>query len=135
MASNGGISLQGSGLPSESPRGVTRTSRTDVAVETGGAPPWSLREFDAPGGRPEVTSSGGTSGWELRRAVGRWLRIRADHIEESVGIANQGLDKDAQRRLLIQLAADAEHSWLLVRLLDGHEPMEFNEWRENTSVR
>lgn len=82
-------------------------------------------------------SSGGTSGWELRRAVGRWLRIRAEHIEESVGIAGSAppLDSDEQRRLLLQLAADAEHSWLLVRLLDGHEPMEFNEWRENTSVR
>lgn len=74
-------------------------------------------------------------GWELRRAVGRWLRIRADHIEDSVGIANCGLDKETQERVLRQLAADAEHSWLLVRLLDGHEPMEFNEWRENQSVR
>lgn len=68
--------------------------------------------------------------WELRNVVGRWLRIRAEHVHESVGIAGHmgQLDKDFQRRLLLQLAADAEHSWLLARLFRGDEPLSFEDW-------
>lgn len=68
--------------------------------------------------------------WDLRNVVGRWLRIRADHVHESVGIAGHmgKLDKGFQNSLLLQLAADAEHSDLLVRLFKGEEPLPFEEW-------
>lgn len=69
--------------------------------------------------------------YELRNIVGRWLRIRADHVHDSIGIAGSapGLDWDQQQRLLLQLAADAEHSDLLARLFRGEEPLSFDEWR------
>lgn len=75
--------------------------------------------------------------WEVRKIVGRWLRIRAEHVHESNGIAGHmgKLDKGFQHSLLLQLAADAEHSELLVRLLRGDEPMSFEEWLEERDYR
>ena len=69
--------------------------------------------------------------YELRNIVGKWLRIRAEHVEQSVGIAGSAwgmLDKVQQQTVLQQLAADAEHSDLLVRLFRGDPPMTFIEW-------
>lgn len=71
--------------------------------------------------------------YALRSLVGKWLRLRAQHIEDSVGISLWDKDgqmpKDEQRRVLQQLANDAEHSDLLVRLFKGEEPLFFEEWK------
>lgn len=65
-----------------------------------------------------------------RMIVGRWLRIRADHCAESYGVGEHVLPKDKQHPLLTQLAADAEHSDLLLRLLNGEEPLPFDAWKK-----
>ena len=82
--------------------------------------------------RPSVPDA-----YALRNLVGRWFRIRAEHVHESVGIAGHmgKLDKGFQHSLLLQLAADAEHSDLLVRLLQGEEPLEFEQWLEERNYR
>ncbi len=66
--------------------------------------------------------------YEVRRIVGQWLRIRGTHAEESIGLSDWFVPKDKQAQLFQQLSADADHSDLLVRLLNGEEPMPFDEW-------
>lgn len=66
--------------------------------------------------------------WELRAVVARWLRIRAEHIEESIGFLD--FPKAEQKRILNQLANDADHSWLLVRLFREEEPLPFDKWKK-----
>jgi hypothetical protein len=66
-----------------------------------------------------------------RSIVGQWLRIRAMHHKNSQGIAGSAprLSSDEQKRVLEQIAADAEHSDLLVRLFRGEEPLDYEEWK------
>jgi hypothetical protein len=68
----------------------------------------------------------------LRQIVGRWLRIRAQHVHESIGISGSAhglLARDEQERVLLQLAVDAEHSDLLLRLFDGGKPLSWDDWQ------
>lgn len=51
----------------------------------------------------------------IRAVVSRWLRIRAEHEDLTW--------KPYDRGALTQLAADVDHSALLVRLLEGKEPL------------
>lgn len=69
--------------------------------------------------------------YALRSIVARWLRIRTEHIADSIGIAGGSvhLGVSEQRAVLAQLANDADHSDLLVRLFMGEEPLPFEEWR------
>jgi hypothetical protein len=71
-----------------------------------------------------------TDAFAHRNIVGRWLRLRGMHIEESQGLSEYLVPKDKQAQLFQQLAADAEHSGLLVDLFNGKEPLPFDEWKE-----
>jgi hypothetical protein len=69
--------------------------------------------------------------YAIRSIVGQWLRLRAKHAHESpTGLLPGTLGIYLQRQVFTQLAADADHSDLLVRLLLGEEPQEFAEWKE-----
>jgi hypothetical protein len=62
--------------------------------------------------------------YALRWAVGRWLRIRAAHETRlAAGYAYYLRDGVTVQQLFTQLAADAEHSALLIRLFEGKEPL------------
>ena len=71
-----------------------------------------------------------TDVYALRRIVGRWLRIRGEHLAESKGLSEHLVPKDRQAILFQQLAADAEHSGLLIELFKGEEPLPFDEWQK-----
>lgn len=66
----------------------------------------------------------------IRNIVGRWLRLRGEHIEGSFGLSEFIVPRDRQAQLFQQLSADADHSDLLLRLLKGEEPLPFDEWKE-----
>lgn len=93
---------------------------------------WSSRSiFSGDGQRKKLEPS--EEAYRLRRIVGDWLRIRMKHIDESIGlnlhINGAMLSKSDQKLILQQLAADADHSFLLPRLLDGQEPLDFDVWK------
>lgn len=67
--------------------------------------------------------------YEVRRIVARWLSLRGQHVEDSVGLGEYIVPKDKQALMFQQLSADAAHSDLLVRLLMGEEPLPFDEWK------
>ena len=69
----------------------------------------------------------------LRSVVGRWLRLRGEHVGKSIGLDDCLVPRDKQAAMFGQLAADADHSWLLWRLLSGEEPMPFDEWKRRTT--
>lgn len=70
-----------------------------------------------------------TDAYEMRRIVALWLRIRMEHVEESNGLSDHLVPRDKQRAVFQQIANDADHSDLLVRLFNGEEPMPFDQWR------
>lgn len=64
--------------------------------------------------------------WVISRVSG-WLRCRAEHQRTDWmigGSAFHGLTpRELQARRLRQIAADADHSVLLRRMLHGHDPL------------
>lgn len=58
-----------------------------------------------------------------RQAVGRWLRIKFEQDNQDTSVYRQRWGDDYEVTWK-QLAADAEHSALLLRLLEGKEPDE-----------
>lgn len=70
-----------------------------------------------------------TEAREITSIVSRYFRIRSNHfMEANSSLANYG-DRDMLCDLLIQIAADVDHSDLLVRLLRGEEPLDYEEWK------
>jgi len=68
--------------------------------------------------------------------VSLWLRTRAAHVDNSQGLMlwlpdSGPLSKLDQEKIFTQLAADADHSWLLLRLFNDEEPMTFDTWRDS----
>jgi hypothetical protein len=59
----------------------------------------------------------------LRSCVSRWLRIRVQHDKMLEGRYRQLMAAGDVKALFMQLAADADHSALLVRLFEGKEPL------------
>lgn len=63
--------------------------------------------------------------YALRNAVGRWLRIKAERpFEQGQRSATECLVARGAQAMYQQLANDAEHSDLLIRLFMGEEPRE-----------
>jgi hypothetical protein len=58
----------------------------------------------------------------VRRCVGQWLRLKEQWEGFNFG-GHGSVHRRYQRGELSQLAADADHSALLVRLLGGGEPL------------
>jgi hypothetical protein len=72
---------------------------------------------------PSSQSDGQLDVYGLRRAVGQWLRIKADRpFEQAQAPAMNALVAQGAQAMYRQLAADAEHSDLLIRLFKGEEP-------------
>ena len=129
-------------LPAEDGRGfvIVTTVWHDGRFETEPLGEWKARYscFATPnGGSTSLLDELRLEGWSpspeqaetvpldrfaLRWIVGRWLRIRASHVQGTPG------RKDELRALFTQLAADAEHSDLLARLFAGENPLPYNEW-------
>jgi hypothetical protein len=66
--------------------------------------------------------------YKLRAAFGDWLRIRLQHEERLLERYGPTLSAEVSpgqkiNMLFSQLAIDAEHSALLMRLLEGKEPL------------
>lgn len=58
--------------------------------------------------------------YEARKLVGEWLRMKANYDKRYKKHSMEfGLDAEQMHTLLLQLAADAEHSELLFRLFSG----------------
>lgn len=61
--------------------------------------------------------------WKQRQAVGRWWRIKIAQDNQDTAFYRQVLG-DKYDRVMLQIAADIDHSYLLSRLLAGEEPLE-----------
>lgn len=64
--------------------------------------------------------------YAARQLVSRWFRTRAEH--PGSGIAGSIHPPITDPKVFTQLAADADHSDLLVRLFMGEEPLPYEEW-------
>jgi hypothetical protein len=68
---------------------------------------------------------------EFTKIFSDWLRIRSSFLSDSnSALKNVINDPHLAVRILQQLAADVDHSDLLIRMLRGEKPLDYEDWKE-----